>query len=75
MRTFSIREAKTHLSRLIDRASKGESFVITKAGKPLVQVVALPLEAGQDPILYSGPTSPASPSEHPPETVPGAENG
>jgi prevent-host-death family protein len=41
MRTFSIRAAKTHLSRLIDQAAKGESFVITKAGKPLVKVIAL----------------------------------
>ena len=46
MRTFSIRTAKTHLSRLIDQAAKGESFVITKAGKPLVKVIAL--EAGAD---------------------------
>ena len=41
MRTFSIRAAKTHLSRLVDQAAKGESFVITKAGKPLVRVTAL----------------------------------
>lgn len=46
MRTFSIRAAKTHLSRLIDQAAKGESFVITKAGKPVVKVIAL--EAGAD---------------------------
>lgn len=41
MRTFNIHEAKTHLSRLIDLAVKGESFVIAKAGKPLVKVTAL----------------------------------
>ena len=41
MRTFSIRAAKTHLSRLIEQAAKGEPFVITKAGKPLVKVIAL----------------------------------
>jgi antitoxin (DNA-binding transcriptional repressor) of toxin-antitoxin stability system len=29
------------LSRLIDKAAKGEPFVIAKAGKPLVKVVAL----------------------------------
>lgn len=38
---FNIHEAKTHLSKLIDRAVKGESFVIAKAGKPLVRVTAL----------------------------------
>jgi prevent-host-death family protein len=34
-------EAKTHLSRLVDRAAKGEPFIIAKAGKPLVKVVPL----------------------------------
>ena len=48
MQTFNIHEAKTHLSRLVDQAAKGESFVIAKAGKPLVKVVALNApEAGQ----------------------------
>jgi prevent-host-death family protein len=36
-----IHAAKTQLSRLIDQAVKGEPFVITRAGKPLVKVVAL----------------------------------
>jgi prevent-host-death family protein len=39
--TFDIDEAKNQLSRLVDGAAKGESFVITKAGKPLVKVVSL----------------------------------
>ena len=43
MRTVNMHEAKTHLSRLVDRAAKGEPFIIAKAGKPLVKVV--PLEA------------------------------
>jgi len=41
MRTVNIHEAKTHLSRLVEQAANGESFVIAKAGKPLVKVVAL----------------------------------
>jgi prevent-host-death family protein len=41
MRTFNIREAKTHLSRLVEQAAKGEEFVIAKAGKPLVKVMPL----------------------------------
>ena len=41
MRTFNIHEAKTHLSRLVDEAEKGEPFVIAKAGKPKVKVVAI----------------------------------
>jgi prevent-host-death family protein len=41
MVTVNIHEAKTQLSKLVDRAAKGEPFVIAKAGKPLVKVVAL----------------------------------
>jgi prevent-host-death family protein len=41
MRTVNIHEAKTHLSRLVEQAAKGEPFVIAKAGKPLVKVVPL----------------------------------
>jgi len=41
VRTVNIHEAKTNLSRLVDQAAKGEPFVIAKAGKPLVKVVAL----------------------------------
>lgn len=41
MVTVNIHEAKTQLSRLVDQAVRGESFVIAKAGKPLVKVVAL----------------------------------
>jgi prevent-host-death family protein len=39
MRTVNIHEAKTHLSRLVERAANGEPFVIAKAGKPMVKVV------------------------------------
>lgn len=38
MGTVNIHEAKTQLSRLVDRAVRGESFVIAKSGKPLVKV-------------------------------------
>jgi len=41
MRTVNMHDAKTHLSRLVGQAAKGEPFVIAKAGKPLVKVVAL----------------------------------
>ncbi|MDF1634807.1 type II toxin-antitoxin system prevent-host-death family antitoxin [Mycoplana sp. MJR14] len=41
MDTINIHEAKTHLSRLIEKAAKGEAFIIAKAGKPMVKVVPL----------------------------------
>lgn len=40
MKTFNIHEAKTHLSRLIEMAVKGEPFIIAKSGKPMVKVEA-----------------------------------
>lgn len=46
MRTVNIHEAKTHLSRLIEAASKGESFVIAKAGKPMVKVTSIRAPSG-----------------------------
>jgi prevent-host-death family protein len=41
MHTVNIHEAKTQLSRLIEQAVKGDTFVIAKAGKPLVKVTRL----------------------------------
>lgn len=41
MVTVNIHKAKTHLSKLVDQAVKGEAFVIAKAGKPLVRVAGL----------------------------------
>jgi len=46
MKTVNIHEAKTHLSRLIEEASKGESFVIAKAGRPVVRVTAIESPSG-----------------------------
>ncbi len=46
MHTVNIHEAKTHLSRLVEEAAKGEPFVIAKAGRPLVKVMALDAPTG-----------------------------
>lgn len=48
MKTINIHQAKTQLSRLVDEASKGEPFVIAKAGKPLVKVTALGAPLGAE---------------------------
>ena len=37
--TVNIHEAKTHFSRLVDRAAAGEEIVIAKAGKPVAKLV------------------------------------
>jgi prevent-host-death family protein len=41
METVNIHQAKTHLSRLIDRVASGGGFIIAKAGKPVAKVVPL----------------------------------
>jgi prevent-host-death family protein len=41
LRTVNMHEAKTQLSKLVDQASKGDPFIIAKAGKPMVKVVAV----------------------------------
>lgn len=41
MRAVNMHEAKTHLSRLVQGAANGEAFIIARAGKPLVKVVAI----------------------------------
>lgn len=48
METVNIHAAKTHLSRLVDKAAAGHPFVIAKAGKPLVQVTAIPTPRPSD---------------------------
>lgn len=39
MTAVNIHEAKTHLSRLLERASRGERIVISKAGNPVADLV------------------------------------
>ncbi len=41
MRSVNIHEAKTHLSRLVNAAANGEPFIIARAGKPVVKVIAI----------------------------------
>lgn len=41
MESVNMHEAKTRLSQLVARAQQGESFIIAKAGKPLVRVTAI----------------------------------
>ncbi len=41
MPTVNIHDAKTHLSRLVEQAVRGESVVIAKSGKPLAKLTAV----------------------------------
>lgn len=46
METINIHDAKTHLSRLVERAAAGEPFIIAKSGKPMVKVIPLDSPSG-----------------------------
>lgn len=39
MSQVNLHEAKTHLSRLVERAAGGEEIVIAKSGKPVAKLV------------------------------------
>lgn len=41
MKSVNVHEAKTHLSRLLERAHAGEEIVIAKGGKPYARLVPL----------------------------------
>lgn len=43
---FNVHEAKTNLSRIIERVERGEEVIIDRAGKPVVKIV--PLDRGVD---------------------------
>jgi prevent-host-death family protein len=49
----NVHDAKTHFSRLLDRAHAGEEIVIAKAGKPYARLVPL-AEAPKPPRLPGG---------------------
>jgi prevent-host-death family protein len=38
LETVNVHEAKTHFSRLLNRAQEGQEFVIAKAGRPVARL-------------------------------------
>lgn len=42
MSVVNVHEAKTQLSRILDRVAKGEEIVIAKAGRPVAKLVPIP---------------------------------
>ncbi len=47
--TYNMHDAKTHLSRLAERAAQGEEIVIARNGRPLAKLV--PIE-GRKPLKF-----------------------
>jgi prevent-host-death family protein len=49
MKTIGAFSAKTHLSDLLDQVAHGESFLITKRGKPMASLSPLTVAKRQGP--------------------------
>lgn len=45
MQTVNVHEAKTHLSRLLERVAAGEEIIIARDGHPVAKLVPLPRSA------------------------------
>jgi prevent-host-death family protein len=55
METVNLYEAKTNLSRLVERAAEGEEIIIAKAGRPMARLTRLEQRAGPRPLgLFAG---------------------
>ena len=50
----NVHEAKTHLSRLLERVRAGEEFILAKAGKPCARLVPLEPRKERQPGLVKG---------------------
>jgi len=48
-KSVNIHDAKTHLSRLVERAETGEEITIARAGRPVARLV--PLRAARPRVL------------------------
>ena len=44
MGVFNVHEAKTHLSRILERVAQGEEIIIAKSGRPVAKLVRLAAE-------------------------------
>jgi prevent-host-death family protein len=54
MTIVNVHEAKTHLSRLLERAHAGEEIILAKAGKPYARLVPLETLEQRTPGRYPG---------------------
>jgi len=44
MNVFNVHDAKTNLSRLLERVAKGEEIIIAKSGRPVAKLVRVAVE-------------------------------
>ncbi len=49
-KSYNVHEAKTHLSRLLDKVAAGDEVLIAKAGVPVARLVPVVLPLDQRPL-------------------------
>jgi prevent-host-death family protein len=71
MAVVNVHEAKTHLSRLLERVKAGEEIVIGKSGKPIAKIVPFMPKAGpRKPGFWKGKIKIEKNFDHPlPEEI------
>ncbi len=63
---YNLHAAKTHLSRLVDKAASGEEIIIARSGKPVARLVCLEAPpVDRKPGLLKGAVSIASDFDSP----------
>lgn len=76
MQIVNIHEAKTHLSRLLERVAAGEEIVIARAGKPLARLMPLEPAARDRPLgIWAGQVQIAEDFDDLPDEVAAAFRG
>lgn len=69
----NVHEAKTHLSRLLDRVRAGEEIILAKAGKPYARLVPIEEDEERQPGIIQGQLTEAFFDPLPPEELDGWE--
>ena len=73
--TYNMHEAKTHLSRLAERAAAGEEIIIARNGRPLARLVPVSERPPRRLGLWSGLVQLADFDEPLPEGIRGPFEG
>jgi len=69
MKTVNVHEAKTHLSRLLDRVHAGEEIIVAKNGTPYARLCPLQAPPRRHPGMLAGKVAEAFFEELPDEEL------
>lgn len=72
---MNIHDAKTHLSRLVERVETGEEIVIARAGRPVARLVPYRRAGRREPGAWRGRLTVSADVDHLPRHVAEAFRG